>query len=850
MTEKDVNLEPVLIQEQMKEAYLDYAMSVIIGRALPDVRDGLKPVHRRILWAMNERAWRHNRPFVKSAKIVGEVIGNFHPHGDGAVYDTMVRMVQEFSMKIPLIDGQGNYGSIDGDRAAAYRYTEARLTKMAELLLQDIDKDTVNFGTNFDESRKEPHVLPASFPNLLVNGSSGIAVGMATNIPPHNLLEVISAIFALLENPDLSIKEIRSFIPAPDFPTGGIILAGEGLDNAYGHGQGTIKIRGKLEITQSTRKKEAIIVTELPYQVNKLNLIQKIADLVNRKIIEGISDIRDESNRLGIRVVIELKKNANAQVILNQLYKQTQLEISYGINFLAIVNRKPEKLNVKEILEEYIKHRREVVTRRTQFELQKAQKREHILLGLKIALENIDEIIKIIRASKNVEVARTSLMSTFTLSEEQANAILEMRLQKLTSLEVQKVLDELARLKVIVADLEDILKDPGRVTSLVKDELQDVKFSRKTKSRYNELSDDEDDEDEGKEKDDDDGTEDLEKLEEKARKKYSRLTEISYESGSASFDVLDLIADKNIVISLTNAGFIKSVDLKTFKNQKRGGKGVTGASKAEDVSKFLVVGRIHQKILLFSNLGKVYLIKCHELPETGKDGRGKTIKSFLPVSEGETIHAITIFDDFNNDDVLCMVTKKGIIKKSQLNVFKNVKGRGIIALSLREGDELIDVKLTGPSDDIFLASKKGKGLRTNLGEMRSMGRAAAGIIGMRLAEDDAIIGMARVKEDASLIVITQKGYGKRISYQNFSAKGRGGKGMAYLNVNNKSGHCVGLASVKDSEEIIITTLSSMIIRIKADSIREMGRTATGVKAVNVTGTDLVNDISIIPETLL
>jgi DNA gyrase subunit A len=841
-TDKTNNIKNVLIQEQMKDAYLDYAMSVIIGRALPDVRDGLKPVHRRILWAMYERAWRSNRPFVKSAKIVGEVIGNFHPHGDTAVYDTMVRMAQDFSLKIPLIDGQGNYGSVDGDKAAAYRYTEARLTKMAETLLKDIQKGTVNFSDNFDETRKEPIVLPAAFPNLLVNGSSGIAVGMATNIPPHNLIEVINAINAVLDNPDLSENEIMKYIPAPDFPTGGIIIAGDGLKNAYNRGHGTIKIRGKVEITKSTRKKEAIIITEIPYQVNKLNLINKIAEAVNQKKIDGITDVRDESNRFGIRIVLELKKGVNSQIILNQLYKQTQLEISYGINLLAIVNNKPKQLSIKQILDEYIKHRNEVITRRTKFDLEKAKQRAHILEGLKIAIDNIDDVIKIIKSSKDVDTARSRLIATFNLTITQADAILNMRLQRLTSLEIEKIVNELKKLKLVIKELEEILNSPQKIKDIIKDELLDIKFGRKSKSIYSGLS---------SESDQDENITD--EVEEKSEKdvniKFQRLTEISFDDSSTSFDPLDLIIDKNIVISLTRGGYIKVVDLSVFKKQKRGGKGVIGKqSKYEDLAKFLLVGRLHQKLLFFSNQGKAYLLNCFDLPETGKEGRGRFLKSFLPLEEKESISAMLLFDDFNNLDTLVMVTKNGIIKKSKLSEFKNIKNRGIIAINLNKTDALIDVKLAKSENDLFIASKNGNALRTKIFNLREMGRTAAGVIGMRLRKTDEIIGMTIVEDNTSLIVITKNGFGKRLSYNNFTAKGRGGLGMAYMKVTEKSGPCVGLASVKSTEEVIIITRNSMIIRINAKSLREMGRTATGVKVVNLNENDFVSEIGIIQDT--
>jgi len=796
------------IENQMKEAYLDYAMSVIVGRALPDVRDGLKPVHRRILYAMHARAWRHDRPFVKCAKIVGEVIGNFHPHGDGAVYDTLVRLAQDFAMRVPLIDGQGNFGSIDGDNAAAYRYTEARLTKIADELLRDIDKGTVDFSPNFDDTKEEPRVLPANFPNLLVNGSSGIAVGMATNIPPHNLSEVIEATLALIKNPDITIEEIIRIIPAPDFPTGGIIIGGEGLKAAYRTGRGSFRIRAKVDIETSNKGKDKIVITEIPYQVNKKTMLEKMADLVNNKVIEGISDIRDLSDRHGIRVEIELKKDANPQIILNQLYKLTQLQVSYGIIMLALVNNQPRVLNIKEILKEYVAHRKEVVVRRTKHELDEAEKRAHILEGLKIALDFIDEVIKIIRSSKTVDEARKSLINRFQLTEIQSNAILDMRLQKLTSLESQKIIEELEQLKIKIIDYKDILANDSRQYSIISTELADVNkgFPKK------------------------------------------RMTEVDHSSvDTTNFEVHELVADEEVVITITEDGFIKRTLLDTFRRQRRGGKGVKGTSKKEDIVKMMRLASTHDSLLLFSNRGKIFVLKILELPDSGRDAKGKSLKVFINLSPDEKITAITSTREFSESQAIVMISREGILKKSSLDIFSSARKNGIIAVSLRKEDELIDVRLVQPEDDIIIASKLGNALRTNLAKMRSMGRSAAGIIGMRPEEGDSIIGMDVCKENASMLVISEKGYGKRVAYDQFQSKGRGGKGMTYIKITEKNGNAVTVATVKDEDDVIIICESGMIIRLEAKEIPVIGRATVGVRLVTTSDNDKVQEVAIITD---
>ncbi|GBF51329.1 DNA gyrase subunit A [Leptospira ryugenii] len=804
-----VRVIPVEIEDQMKEAYLDYAMSVIVGRALPDVRDGLKPVHRRILHAMNERAWRSDRPYVKSAKIVGEVIGNYHPHGDTAVYDTMVRMVQTFSMREPLIDGQGNFGSVDGDFAAAYRYTEARLTKLAEELLKDIEKDTVSFSPNFDDTRQQPDVLPANFPNILVNGSSGIAVGMATNIPPHNLSETIEAVVALIRNPDITLRELMKIIPGPDFPTGGTIIGGEGLYQAYSTGRGSIRIRSKVEIIENQKGREIIVIHEIPYQVNKRNLLEKIGDLVNEKIIEGITEILDLSDRKGIRVEIHVKKDFNAQVILNQLFKLTQLQVSYGITMLAILDNKPQIFSLKQILEAYAKHRNEVVVKRTEFDLEKAKKRAHILEGLKIALDNIDEVIRIIRSSKDPKEAQAKLISTFSLTEVQADAILEMRLQRLTSLEVQKIIEELEQLRLHIQDLEDILAKPERVKNIICDELKGVSESFGGK----------------------------------------RTTEISLESvESSSFNAEDLIADEEVVVQISEDMFIKRLPMDTFKRQKRGGKGVQGIStKREDFIKKLCVAFTHDNLMLFSNKGRAFLMKVYELPIGTKEARGKSLKAIINLTEDETITSLFNFRNFDNSYLL-MVTKEGFVKKIQLDEFSNTKKSGIIAIGLREGDELIEVLSNPENFDVFIASQQGLAIRMNLNELRSQGRTASGVTAMRLEDDDQIVGLTKVEPNTSLFCISENGIGKRTDFEEFSTKGRAGKGMTYLKVGEKNGKSVGICTIREEDELLVITQSGMAIRVSAKEISLLGRSAMGVKVVDIKDDDFVKDFAIVKDT--
>ncbi len=801
---------PVEIEDQMKKSYLSYAMSVIVGRALPDVRDGLKPVHRRILHAMNERAWRHDRPYVKSAKVVGEVIGNYHPHGDTAAYDTLVRMAQEFAMRVPLIDGQGNFGSVDGDPAAAYRYTEARLTQMAEELLRDIDKETVTFAPNFDGSKQEPTVLPASWPALLVNGTSGIAVGMATKIPPHNLKEVIAALEMMIADKDVTIKQLMKKVPAPDFPTGGIIIGKEGLKSAYTKGKGSIKIRAVADVEERPRGREAIVVTEIPYEVKKNDLLAKIAKLVNEKKIEGIVDIRDESDRRGMRIVFELRKDANAQIVLNQLYKRSQLEVNYGIIFLALVNNEPKILNLREMLQHYLDHRKEVITNRTKYELRKAEERAHILEGLKIALDFIDEVIKIIRGSKNVEAAREKLMARFELTEIQANAILDMRLQKLTSLESQKIIEELEALRSRIKELKALLASETKIYGVIQDELGTIK------EKY--------------------GTD--------------RASEVSKEGiADLSLDTEDLIANQNEVISLSEAGYVRRVPLDTFKRQQRGGKGVISGGKKEDTLKMVIFCKSHDNVLFFSNRGKIFYVKAYEIPGGSKDARGKNIKGLLGLSGDEYITTIRSVTEFSDERFLLLVTRRGIIKKLALDQVTNAKKGGVIALHFKNNKEdwLVDVAIVQNKDDIIMVSAEGLALRTNLARMRAQGRAASGIIGMNLTPTDHMAGVDVIenKED-ELFLVTSGGLGKRVELSNFAAKGRGGKGMTAIKV--KEGQSVvGVRVVSVNHEAIITTISGMTLRIPLKQVSTQGRTASGVKVLNLNKEDTVSDITIIKE---
>lgn len=802
----DVRVTPVPLEDEIQNSYLDYAMSVIIGRALPDVRDGLKPVHRRILYAMYERHWNSSNPYVKCAKIVGEVIGNYHPHGDAAVYETLVRMAQPFTMMKPLIDGQGNFGSVDGDSPAAYRYTEARLSKIAEELLKDINKETVDFTPNFDATTEEPVVLPAGFPNLLVNGANGIAVGMATNIPPHNINETIDAINYYIDHPDCKITELMQYLPAPDFPTGGIIYGYSGIKEAYTTGKGKLTLRAKVDIEEH-KGKEIIAIKEIPYQVNKSELITSIANLVKEKKLEGISNIRDESDREGLRVVIELKREANSQIILNQLFKHTQLQINYGIILLALVDNQPKILNLKQIIEEYVNHRKNVIIRRTKYDLKKAEERAHILEGLVKALDIIDEIIKTIRSSKNVETARENLIKKFKFTEIQANAILDMKLQKLTALEKQKLVEEYNELKSLIKELKSILASESKVYDIIKKELNEIK------TKYGE----------------------------------ERKTEIVKET--VEFTAEDIILDEDMVITLSRDGFIKSLQAKLFRRQRRGGKGVSAlSSKSEDdYLKQAVVSSTHDNLLFFTNKGKVFWMKVYEIPVASKQSKGRSVKILLNLAQDEYLTAMTPIKEFSSKYHLIMITKKGIIKRMESTFFEGAKKRGIIGINLDKDDELIDVKVFNPETDkeIIITTAYGKALKINGEKLRKMGRNSKGIKGITLEKDDKVIGLVIPDNNEKLIVITEKGFGKRLKFSDIPLKGRGGKGVIYLKITDKNGKACCIASVSDEDEIIVTTSAGMVLRTFVNDIPVLGRNSIGVRILNLDNNDTVTDLAVI-----
>ncbi len=802
----EARVVPVYIEEEMKSSYIDYAMSVIVGRALPDVRDGLKPAHRRILYAMYDKNWIHSNPYVKCAKIVGEVIGNFHPHGDMAVYDTLVRMAQDFTMRLPLIDGQGNFGSIDGDNPAAYRYTEARLDRVAEELLKDINKDTVDFVPNFDETRKEPSVLPSAVPNLLVNGANGIAVGMATNIPPHNLGEVIDAVVYYINNPECNISELIKYLPGPDFPTGGILYGSKGIREAYLTGKGKVTIRARAEV-EEYKNKESIVITEIPYQVNKASLITSIAQLVKDRKIDGITNLRDESDRDGMRIVIELRRDANARVILNQLFKHTQMQTTFGIILLALVDNQPKILNLKEIIEEYVKHRKEVTIRRTKFDLKKAQDRAHILEGLIKALDMIDAIIKTIRASKTVEIAKNGLITKFKFTEIQAQAILDMKLQRLTGLEKQKLIDEYEGLLKLIKELKSILASEKKVYEVIQNELIAVK------GNYSD----------------------------------ERRTEIVKEIDD--FTMEDIIADEDMVVTISRDGFIKTLQARSYRRQKRGGKGVIGATIKGDADyvKHIIVASMHDNLLFFSNKGKVFWIKVYEIPVGGKQSRGRSLNVLLNLSKDENVTATVSLKEFDKENQLVMITKKGIIKKVESNVVENAKKRGIISINLDKDDELVDVKVyrNGTDKNIFIGTANGKAININGDRIRTMGRATRGVRGITVAKDDRVIGVVIPEPNKYLIVVTENGFGKRVKYTNFAVKGRGGKGMIYLKVSNKNGSAAAISSVGEDDEVIVTTSNGMVLRTTAKEISTSGRNTMGVKIVNIDKDDKVSDLAIV-----
>ena len=791
-------VERINVEEEMQRAYIDYSMSVIVGRALPDVRDGLKPGNRRILFAMRERGWTHAKAFVKCAKVVGEVIGNYHPHGDAAVYDTLVRMAQDFSMRYMLIRGQGNFGSIDGDPAAAYRYTECKLGKLAEELLADIDKDTVEMKKNFDESLYEPTVLPARIPNLLINGSTGIAVGMATNIPPHNLGEVVDGVVHLIDNPDATIAELMQFIQGPDFPTGGILYGRAPIRDMYETGRGLLRLRGKATIEPWKADRERIIITEIPYTVNKATMIEKIADLVHEKRLEGISDLRDESDKDGIRVVIELKKGEIGQVVLNNLYKQTQLGGTFGAIMLAIDRGRPRVMNLKELLSCFIEHRFDVLTRRTRFELREAEARAHILDGLLKALDYLDEVVRIIRAAPNRDVARVQLMGRFGFTEIQANAILDMRLYQLTGLEREKLEAEARALHERIAYLKELLADDRKLYGVMKDDLLAI------------------------------------------RKDYAdaRRTEIVTDDGD--LDIKDLIADEDCVISLSHAGYVKRTPTSVYREQKRGGKGVVGMNtKDEDYVEHVFNCSAHDGMLFFTEKGRMYLKMAYEIPEGARDSRGKALVNLLEIQGSEKIAAIIPIRGFDTDQNLLFATERGTIKKTALRMYQNVRATGIIAINIEEGDRLIGVELTSGEDDILLVTRRGVGIRFHEADARPMGRATAGVRGIRLAAGDAVEAIEVVKDDAMLLTVTEKGFGKRTSFSEYRTQKRGGSGVIANELTAKTGDLVTALSVREQDAIMIVTKKGTMIRMPVDGIRVTGRSAQGVILINLDDDDVV-----------
>ena len=785
---------PVYIEEEMQKSYIDYAMSVIIQRALPDVRDGLKPVHRRILYAMQEAGMASNKPYKKSARIVGEVLGKYHPHGDFSVYEAIVRLAQDFSTRYLMVDGHGNFGSVDGDSAAAMRYTEVRMAKIAEMMLEDIEKETVDFVPNYDESLKEPSVLPSKVPALLINGSAGIAVGMATNIPPHNLAEVINGLVMLIDNPDAEIPQLMTAIKGPDFPTGAMILGTEGIRSAYNTGRGVVKIRAKAEIEPMQKGKHRIVVSEIPYQVNKARLIENIAQLVKDGVIEGITDLRDESDRRGMRIVIELKSDVVPDVILNQLYKHTQLQSSFGIIMLALVKGQPRILNLKQILEYYLEHQKEVVTRRTRYELGKAQDRAHILEGLKIALDNLDEVIHTIRNSATADIAKTSLMEKFSLSQRQAQAILDMRLQRLTGLERKKIDDEYIDVMETIDWLESVLADESKVMNIIKEDLLEMK------------------------------------------KKFgdARRTEISMDT--SDMDIEDLIAEEDIVVTISHQGYIKRQTLDNFRNQKRGGVGKTGGSgkKADDCAEHLFLSTTHHNILFFTNKGKVYRQKGYEIPEAGRTAKGTAIINVLPIEQGEKITAVIPVKEFKDDHFMFMATNKGTVKKTNLLDFDSARKSGLIAINLDDNEDLIGVEMTDGNSEIVIATKNGIAIRFDEQDVRPMGRTAHGVRGISLNFGDEVVAMDSVaNENYEVLTATELGMGKRTAVSEYRKQTRGGKGVINMKITEKTGAVVGMRVINPEQEIMMITAGGIIIRIDVDQISQYSRNTQGVKLMTL-----------------
>ncbi|GMU94573.1 MULTISPECIES: DNA gyrase subunit A [Ignavibacterium] len=808
MTNIFEKIVPVTLEEEMKSSYIDYAMSVIVARALPDVRDGLKPVHRRVLFGMHELGLAYNRPYKKSARIVGEVLGKYHPHGDSAVYDTMVRMVQDFSLRYPLVDGQGNFGSIDGDSPAAMRYTEARLARISEEMLRDLDKNTVDFGPNFDDSLQEPLVLPSYLPNLLVNGSSGIAVGMATNIPPHNLNEVIDGLVALIENPKLTSADLMKYVKAPDFPTGGIIYGYEGVKEAYTTGRGRILLRAKANVETLKNDRENIIITEIPYQVNKSNLIEKIAELVREGKINDISNIRDESDRDGLRIVIELKRDAQPTVVLNQLYKHTQMQVTFGVIMLALVHGVPKVLTLQEMMQHFLDHRMDVLIRRTKFELDAAEKRAHILEGYIIALDNIDEVIETIKKSKDVETAKNNLMKRFKLSEIQAKAILDMRLQRLTGLERKKIEDEYKETIKLIEKLRGILDSEKKRKQIIKEELIALK------ERYGD----------------------------------ERRTDIIKDY--KEFSLEDIIAEEDVVVTISHQGFIKRFPVSGYRKQARGGKGVTGVgTKEDDFIEHMFVASTHQYILFFTDRGRCYWLKVHEIPEGGRTARGRSIVNLLEKDKEENITAFVAVKEFRDDQYLMMVTEHGTVKKTVLSAYGNVRKGGINAINLVPGDKLIEVKMTDGNNDIVIGTRNGFAIRFHENDVRDMGRTATGVRGIRLTKGDKVVGLLVIRHpQTSVLVVTEKGFGKRSDIHDYRVTKRGGKGVITVKTTDKVGKMIAMMEVVDKDELVIISTQGMVIRQSVKDIRVMGRNTQGVRVIRLNEGDTIADIArVIPE---
>ncbi len=804
MTESDIaaSVMPIDIEEELRKSFLEYSMSVIVARALPDVRDGLKPVHRRILYAMNESGLLPNRAYKKSAWTVGEVLGKYHPHGDTAVYDTMVRMAQDFAMSVTLVDGHGNFGSVDGDSAAAMRYTESRLARPAMELLRDLDKETVDFGPNYDDSLQEPLVLPARYPNLLVNGSTGIAVGMATNIPPHNLSEVIDATCAFIDDPEITTEGLMQHMPGPDFPTGAIIMGREGIQSAYETGRGSIKIRGKAHIEQTSTGRMRIIINEIPYAVNKSKLVTKIAELVREKKLPEISDLRDESDRKGMRIVVELKQTAIPQVVLNKLFKHTPLETGFGIIQLALVDGEPKELTLKQMLSHYIEHQKEVIIRRTKYELRKAEERAHILEGYIIALDNIDEVIAIIKASADDHEAKARLSERFGLSDAQTDAILEMRLRRLTGLERTKIEDELAELREKIAWYKKVLGDMSLVLQIIKDELGEVK------EKFG----------------------------------FKRRTEIT--GAARDLDVEDLIAEEDMVVTITKAGYVKRLPVATYRQQKRGGKGISGVNlKESDFVEQLFISSTHDYVLFFSTKGKVYRLKVHEIPVGSRHARGTAVVNLLPFEQDERIAAVITTREFSPDEYLLFATSHGMVKKTAIQAYDRSRRDGIIAINLRNGDELIAVRRVKQGERVMMVSAEGKAITWDESDARPMGRDTTGVRGMNVKEDDRVLGMEIVYPGSELFVVTERGYGKRTPVDQYPIQNRGGMGVKTIQVTEKKGRLAGMKIVMPGHELMLISEEGVVIRVKAEDISQLGRSTQGVKVMNVGEADRVSAIA-------